>query len=124
MISYEDLVYALTEWRARKGLPTTAASAPTAPPARAAAPAMAPVAPAAAPARRSAPVMMATAVAPAPAEWAPDPAGQEMTYQNDDIAIEGEYSEADAGEAMSFEGMRPSTQPGFAPVAGPPGTRR
>ena len=102
MISYEDLVYALTEWRARKGLPTTAASAPAAPPARATAPAMAP---AAAPARRSAPVMMATAVAPAPAEWAPDPAGQEMTYQNDDIAIEGEYSEADAGEVMFFEGM-------------------
>jgi hypothetical protein len=53
--------------------------------------------------------------------WTPDPAGQELMYQSDDLAIEGEYAEADAGEAMAFDSMRPSTQPGFA---GPPGTRR
>lgn len=110
MISYEDLVYALTEWRARQGLPTTSAAGAPAPAPRAAPP-MAP--PPAAP--------MRAAAAPVAQAWAPDPAGQEMTYQSDDLAIEGEYAEADAGEAISFDSMRPSTQPGFA---GPPGTRR
>lgn len=114
MISYEDLVYALSEWRARQGLPITAAAGAPAP---RTAPPMAP--PGAAPARTAAHAAVA-APAAQPA-WTPDPAGQEMTYQSDDFAIEGELAEADAGEAMELDSVRPSTQPGFA---GPPGTRR
>jgi len=112
MISYEDLVYALSEWRARQGLPTTSAAG--AAPAPRTAPATPP--PAAAHARAAAPVMPAAQPA-----WTPDPASQEMTYQSDDLAIESEYADADASEVVELDSVRPSTQPGFA---GPPGTRR
>jgi hypothetical protein len=118
MISYEDLVYALNDWRARQGLPiTSAAAAPGAPAGRpsAVAPSMAPPA--------------ARAAAPAPA-WVPDPetlAQPPLEVGADDaFSIEGEEY-ADAGEAMAFDSARPGTAPGFAPVAGgapAPGQRR
>lgn len=123
MISYEDLVYALTEWRARKGLPTTSNTV-------VAAPIVAPVEVAA---MRGGPPMAppgrAAAPAPAAAAWTPEPAPQrpELIYQDDAISVDGEYAEAevDASDAMSFDSVRPSTQPGFAPVpGGPPGGQR
>jgi hypothetical protein len=118
MIPYEDLVYALSEWRARKGLPTTSVAAP---------PAAAPVAP---PARAVPPPPAAAAA------WQPDApttAQPHLEIHDDSIAIEGEeFSDAgdtgeagEAGDAMEFDSVRPGTQPGFAPVAGgPTGQRR
>ncbi len=124
MISYEDLVYALNDWRARQGLPTSSAAAGTPPAERpaAVAPAMAP--PAARPAAVAAPAMAAPA-------WAPD-AMETMAQPplevglDEGISIEGEEY-GDAGEAMAFGSARPGTSPGFAPVVGgapAPGQRR
>lgn len=118
MIPYEDLVYALNEWRAQKGLPTNTAAAP----ARTTAPA--PAAP---------PPVRAAAPAPAPvaaAAWggmdAPTSAQPQLEYPEDSISIEGEeYAEAgEASDAMQFDSVRPGTQPGFAPVAGGPAGQR
>lgn len=67
----------------------------------------------------------AMAAAPPPAAaWTPEPAQKPQLLYQDDISVDGEYAEAevDASDAMSFESVRPSTQPGFAPVPGqPPG---
>lgn len=122
MISYEDLVYALTEWRARKGLPTTTNTVVATPIAVApAAPASRGGPPAAPPGRAPAP---AAAAAPA---WTQEPPVQkpQLIYQDDAISVDGEYDEAEASEAMAFDSVRPSTQPGFAPTTGgPPGGQR
>jgi hypothetical protein len=142
MIPYDDLVYALTQWRAQKGLPTSAT--PAAPPKSRAA---APPAPAAVPAPAAAPRPrpQAELVPEAPAAWPgaaapargapawpssapPAPGGVAALFQapasqyattapypdqEEAISIDGdEYY--NAGDAMSFESARPGTQPGFA----------
>ncbi len=119
MIPYEDLVYALNEWRAQKGLPTNMAAAP----ARTTGPA-----PAAPPPVRAAPPAPPPVAA---ASWgvvdAPTSAQPQLEYPEDAFSIEGEeYVEAgEASDAMQVRSARPGTQPGIAPGAGgPPGQRR
>lgn len=82
MIPYDDLVVALSAWRARQGLPV-AQSAAAAPPARArAAPAPAPAPAPAAPAARATPARPAAAQVPAASDF-DEPALVEDGYDND-----------------------------------------
>lgn len=136
MIPYEDLVYALAEWRARKGLPTSTTPAPAARPMgmKPAAPAYAtPAAPAysAAPQGHAAPVAHARAAPPAPQPYAapaapaapydpgygaPTPARATAAYAPPSASYPGaQHTQAAFGGAMPAHAVAPGA-PNLAAV--------
>lgn len=101
MIPYEDLVYALAEWRARKGLPTATTSAPAARPVSARPTPPAPVASHAVPV--SQPAAHAPAPAPAASAAAYDPGYGMPTPAHATVA----YGQAGYPGAAPFGGPAP-----------------
>jgi hypothetical protein len=88
MIPYEDLVAALTNWRARQGLPVQGGGAP-------------PIA--ATPSPRTAPPAAAPGAAPAPAY---DPyAADALDVDSDALLEEEQYDNEGADYAMGFGGQ-------------------
>lgn len=151
MIPYEELVYALSEWRARAGLPVATGATRPAPPAYAppapptaqpeyAAPTYEPPAAYAPPP----PPMAAPTPEPPPQPWqsgAATNSAQAMFAQaaqrgapppppayvgDDSISIVGE-EELGPNDVIRFDTPRPGTEPGFAPQRDEPpfpGSRR
>jgi hypothetical protein len=123
MIPYDDLVSALTAWRARQGLPVAQVVAAPAPAAAAPAPAPAPAP--AKPAARTAPPGAPPGRAAAPPKSAPMKAAVvEDSLDVDDAAFLEEASSDGGDFAMSFDTPAAQTGESAAPGRAPGGTNR